>query len=173
MWKTIKDFPGYEISITGEIRNKRNGYVKKPSIGKRGYPVVSLQKDGKQYVRTIHILLARTYIPNPENKPEVNHKNGNKEDFSLDNLEWTTSKENSIHAVTTGLLPPTNEKEVIQYSDDMVELARYVSASAASRETGIKRCNICSVARGNTRAKRAGGFIWRYANGSINNSGQN
>lgn len=163
MWKNIKDFPLYEISTEGEIRNKITGYIKSPSVGKRGYPVVSLQKDGKQYIRTVHILLARTFIPNPLNKPEVNHINGDKTDFSLVNLEWVTSKENSQHAVKTGLLPITNEKEVIQYTEDMVEISRYISASEASRKTGIARGNICGVARGNTKAKTAGGFIWRYA----------
>lgn len=165
MWKTIEDFPQYEISIEGKVRNKQSKQLKKPSVSKRGYPVVSLQKDHKQYLKTVHILLARTFLPNPDDKPMINHIDGDKTNYSIDNLEWVTSQENTIHAVKTGLLLPTGEKEVIQFTQDMTEVARFVSASEASRQTGIKRCNICGVARGNVRAKTAGGFIWRYANG--------
>ena len=87
-WKTIEEFPKYKISSTGEIRhigsNKSRGVYK----GARGYPVVSFRKNGKSYLRTVHVLMARTFIPNPLNKPQVNHIDGNKLNYSLDNLEW-------------------------------------------------------------------------------------
>lgn len=103
MWKTIKEFPMYEISPNGLIRNKTNQRIKKPSIGSRGYPVVSLQREGKQYLRTVHILLARAFIDNPRNCEQVNHIYGNKLNYDLSNLEWCTRSENIIHSYENGL----------------------------------------------------------------------
>ena len=68
----IKEFYNYEIIKDGKIRNKTTLKEKKIIPGKRGYPVVSLRKDGKLYLRTIHVLLARQFIPNENNLPQVN-----------------------------------------------------------------------------------------------------
>lgn len=162
IWKTIEEFPNYEISMDCVIRNKKTGHIKKQSVGKRGYLVVSMCKDNKVYLRTVHILYARAFIPNPKGLPMVNHKNGNKINCTFDNLEWTTARDNVLHARLTGLHTSDGDKKVSQYSKDGNLIATYKSASEASRITGIKRCNICSVARGNTRQKSAGGYIWKY-----------
>ena len=69
----------------------------------KGYRRVVLMKNGKQINALVHRLIAQTFIPNPENKPEVNHKDGNKENNSVFNLEWCTHKENVHHAIETGL----------------------------------------------------------------------
>ena len=66
-----------------------------------------MYKDGKRTVKPIHILVAEAFVPNPENKPEVNHKNGNKHDNNASNLEWVTHKENCEHAWKTGLTKPS------------------------------------------------------------------
>ncbi len=73
----------------------------------RGYFSVSICKDGRRETLLIHRLIAQAFIPNPENKPEVNHINGIKGDFSIKNLEWCTKKENIQHAVNTGLKKPS------------------------------------------------------------------
>ena len=161
-WHTIPDFPNYEITETGKIRHKEKKKIRKASPSKRGYPVVSLRKDGKQYIRTIHILVARTFIPNPENKPEVNHKDGNKWNYRLNNLEWVTSRENKIHARKTGLHKSDGQKRVAQFDKNGTIICTFDSATLASKETGIGRSNITAVARGNTRLKTAGGYYWRY-----------
>lgn len=163
-WNTISEFPEYEISQNGLIRNKRTERVKIPYIGKRGYPVVSLQRDGKQYLRTVHILLARTFIPNPLNRMQVNHIDGNKTNYALSNLEWCTSKENMNHARLTGLHTSDGDKAVKQFTLKGDFVCRYKSISEASRCTGINRCAIGKVAKGVPRYRTAGGFVWRYDN---------
>lgn len=162
VWKTVEEFPDYEISSDCQIRNKKTGHIKKQSIGKRGYLVVSMYKEGKGYLRTVHIMYARTFIPNPLNLPMVNHKDGDKTHCTYDNLEWSTAKDNLNHARRIGLHTSDGDKSVSQYDKQGNFIAHYKSASEAGRVTGIKRCNICSVARGNTKHKSAGGYIWRY-----------
>lgn len=163
MWKTIEEFPMYEISPNGLIRNKVSLKVKKPSIGFRGYPVVSLQRNGKQYLRTVHILLARAYIENPRECEQINHIDGDKTNYDLSNLEWCTPRENNIHARHNGLHLSDGDKSVKQFTVDGEYVSQYKSISEASRHTGINRCAIGNVARGKPRYKTAGGFVWRYA----------
>lgn len=124
--ENFKDIPGYEglyqVSPDGQVRsldkfvnnkfgikNKLfKGRLMKPLIGKTGYYYVQLvDKNGIQKHRKNHRLVALTFIPNPENKPFVNHINGNKLDNRIENLEWCTASENNIHAVKLGLLKST------------------------------------------------------------------
>lgn len=165
-WVTIKEFPNYEINELAMVRNKKTNQIKANSVGKRGYWVISLRKDGKMYLRTIHTLLAKAFIPNPENKPQVNHIDGNKLNCSLDNLEWATNKENTNHARRMGLHKSDGDKTVVQIKDGII-VAEYKSASEASRRTGIGRGNICNVCNGRTNGKgghflTAGGYVWKW-----------
>ena len=117
IWYPIKDFEGlYEITMQGEVRSvdrkftyydpRWNTYTTRhtkskimnqyDSIG--GYKFISLRKDGKYYQCYVHRLVAQTFIPNPENKKEVNHKDGNKCNNAATNLEWVTPSENQIHS---------------------------------------------------------------------------
>lgn len=168
-WVTIEEFPNYQITKDGKIRNKSTQKIRKNSLGHLGYPVVSLRKNGKMYLRTIHILLARTFIPNPENKPEVNHIDGNKANYKLENLEWVTRKENDNHARRTGLHKSDGDKPVLQYTKDMNFIRRYKSASEAARVTGFSRSQISNVARGQKRCKTCHGYIWKYEKDVIQN----
>lgn len=161
IWVTIEEFPQYEISNTAKVRHKTKKKERKLSIGKRGYPVISFRKDGKQYLRTLHILFARAFIPNPENKLEVNHIDGDKCNCTLNNLEWVSSKENNNHARETGLHTSDGDKQIGQYKDGQL-IAVYKSASEASRITGFNRGNICSCARGNTKLKTTKEYEWKY-----------
>lgn len=103
IWKQIKDYEGlYEISEDGNIRNKK-GSLKIVSPNKRGYKRVTLCKNGKEKIISIHRLVAEAFIPNPENKPQVNHINGIRSDNNVENLEWCTQSENQLHAFSTGL----------------------------------------------------------------------
>lgn len=92
---TIDD---YEITKDGRIINKHNGRTVKPQMNGTGYCRVSI--GGK--LQFVHRLVATKYIPNPENLPQVNHKDGNKLNNSVDNLEWVSNRDNSLHALKNG-----------------------------------------------------------------------
>lgn len=89
---------------------KREGKVLDQSENTYGYPVVGLCKDSKIVTRPVHRLVAQAFIPNPEEKPEVNHKDGNKKNNLCTNLEWNTSEENRRHALETGLFNSKGSK---------------------------------------------------------------
>lgn len=103
MWKTIEDNSKYEISDFGLIRNRETKRILKPQSSEKGYLYVHLRKEGIRRVHLISRAVAQAFIPNPENKPEVNHKDGVKSNNSVANLEWSTRSENKLHAFDNGL----------------------------------------------------------------------
>lgn len=112
MWRMIPSYEGiYEISDTGLVKNLRNdsknrtypGKILKPGETICGYQFVILSVNGKVKNKLIHRLVAEVFIPNPNNLPEVNHKDGNKCNNSVENLEWCTHRDNLKHSVDTGL----------------------------------------------------------------------
>jgi len=97
MWKVIKEHPDYKITNSGEIRNRWTKEVKSVSIQSKGYPMVSL--DGKPYL--VHRLVATYFVPNPDNKPCVDHIDGNKLNCHSRNLRWVTYHENNSNPNTS------------------------------------------------------------------------
>lgn len=103
-WVKIKQNPNYSINEFGEVRNDLTGKIKTPFINKKnGYLTVDLWSDNKAKKYTIHRLLAETFIPNPENKPTVDHKDGNRSNNSLENLRWATYDEQNSRFETIGV----------------------------------------------------------------------
>lgn len=103
-WKEIKDFEGiYEVSNLGNVKRVKTQQILKLRKHSAGYFSVCLWKEGKDYYRFVHRLVASAFIENTDNKKEVNHKDGVKTKNTVDNLEWVTPKENQRHAVTIGL----------------------------------------------------------------------
>lgn len=96
MWKIIPFEENYEVSQNGEVRNKQTKHIKSLRKSESGYLRVTLYPSGKTY--SIHRLVALTWLENPNCLPSVNHKNGNKLDNTVINLEWCTPKENTRHA---------------------------------------------------------------------------
>jgi hypothetical protein len=106
MRKTIKDFPNYMITDKGKVYSKISNKYLKNCSDSMGYEIVTLYKYAKKKTRTIHRLVAEAFIENPLNKKEVNHKDGNKQNNNISNLEWVSRSENQKHAFNTGLQKP-------------------------------------------------------------------
>jgi hypothetical protein len=96
VWKVVEDYPSYEVSSAGRVR--RDGKFIKSVASTRGYLRVSLSKDGKPKGFFVHRLVAKAFIKNPENKPQVNHIDGDPGNNFISNLEWVTAQENERHA---------------------------------------------------------------------------
>jgi uncharacterized protein YaiE (UPF0345 family) len=103
IWKDIEGFETlYEVSNYGNIKNKTTNKIRKLGVHSMGYWHVDLWIKGKQFNKHVHRLVANAFIPNPDNKPFVNHKDGNKQNNFVDNLEWCTPLENMKHARKNG-----------------------------------------------------------------------
>lgn len=120
----IDEFPGYCITSDGRVlsRPKNHARWKKrrwkiQGVQNCGYKIVFLRKKNKEKTRTVHRLVAKAFILNPENKPQVNHIDGNKENNNVENLEWCTRSENIKHAFDIGLMIPST-KHLDKYRND-------------------------------------------------------
>jgi hypothetical protein len=110
VWKPIEEYPNYEVSSHGRVRSF-GSHIKKTHINGGGYYVVIFQRSKKLRV---HILVAKTFIDNPNNHPIINHIDGNKLNNHVSNLEWTTYSENTLHAHKTGLIDIQRKVKEIQ-----------------------------------------------------------
>lgn len=133
IWKTIRDFPSYEVSNKGRIRNKKTGRIRKPSNDR--YLSVDLYRDGDFKRKNIHRLVAEAFIPRIDGKDQINHIDGDKHNNDVSNLEWCTSTENNRHAVNTGInhpgeyqKRPIRVKETGEIFDGVVECANAIGA---------------------------------------------
>jgi hypothetical protein len=97
IWKELDDFKGFYVSNLGRIKNDKK--ILKTGTNPRGYEIAVMWINGKLVGRGLHTLIARAFIPNPENKPQVNHIDGNKMNNMLYNLEWVTESENVLHSI--------------------------------------------------------------------------
>ena len=179
-WKDIKGFEGYyQISNFGNVRsldryviNNKNGgerfingklmkltKVKGREESDTKYLVVNLRSYGSNKVSLVHRLVAEAFIPNPNNMPEINHKDGNKENNFVDNLEWCTYSENNQHAIDTKLRKPRGIP-VLQYDINGILVNEYKSATDAARMTKFGRGSICHCLTG--RRESYMGFVWKY-----------
>lgn len=97
IWKPIEGFPKYRVSNYGRLKNTK-GQILHPYTNHKGYLKIGLiGNDGKDHKKRVHRLVAEAFIPNTNNYPEVNHKNLNKRDNEVTNLEWVTGEENRKH----------------------------------------------------------------------------
>lgn len=101
-YKIINNFDDYEISNLRNVRNVKTGRILKQSTDKRGYNKIGLWKNTKQTTLYLHRLLADAFILNPNNKPLIDHINGNKTDNSIENLRWCTVSENMHNRTING-----------------------------------------------------------------------
>ena len=114
----------YAVSSDGKVINLKTGYIMKPFINHKGYHVVHLSHNKKSYTIPIHRLVALEFIPNPDNKPQVNHIDGVKSNNSVQNLEWCTCKENIHHAEEHNLRHYNHgsKHHMSKYTDEQIHL---------------------------------------------------
>lgn len=162
------DVPGYDgfykVSSDGKVISA-NG-EKSTEVAKNGYIRVSLWRHGKGKHFLVHRLVANAFIPNPDNLEMVNHKDGNKLNNDVSNLEWCDASHNMRHAYINKLINPKTTK-VIQYTKDNKKIREWNSISEASEYLGINHANIVTVCSQKTNRKLCGGYKWRYADGNV------
>lgn len=177
-WRDIKDFEGlYQVSNYGRVKSyKRNGnfstLIRKPRINKQGYLYLNLHKNNTYKTCKIHRLVCETFIDCIEHKSWVNHKDGNKLNNMVDNLEWCTPSENATHAYNNNLRKVWNKgkkyadtklnKKVNQYDLKGNFIKCWDCIKEASDYYGVCSSSIIRVCQGTK--KRCKGFVWRYCN---------
>ena len=171
MWKPVKNFENhYEVSSFGKIRSldrevvsssnkkiKLKGRLIHGTLLKNGYFCVALNSKTRKY---IHQIVAEAFLPNEQYKKTVNHKDGNKTNNCLDNLEWNTFKQNNDHARETGLNNQHGEKcNLSKYSDQFIEAVRNVHQKYSpnyeelGRMFGLTGCHARQIVLKLTRSK--------------------
>lgn len=163
IWKKIKNFENYKISNTGEVYSIKTKKILKQCVNKYGYIEYCLKSEKKQKRQKAHRLVAQAFIPNPNNYSQVNHKDENKLNNCVENLEWCTPVYNSNYG-TRGKriaqkLSITLKKKVAQIEENKI-IKIWDSALDAEKETKIFRSNICKCCK--NERKTAGGFKWQY-----------
>ena len=148
----IEDFPGYFLLENGSIHN-RKGMTLKPMDNARGYLQVGLYNKGKRHMKYVHRLVATHFLPNTENKPCINHKNGNKKDNRATNLEWCTYSENNKHTYETGLASNKgNNNPRAKFTDEQIAEIRKLQGrhEDIAKDFGVHQTTISKIKRGAT-----------------------
>lgn len=155
----FKDIPGFEghyaATSCGRIWSHKSQKFLKPTSNGAGYLVVNLSKEGKIYRFYVHRLVGLTYLPNPDNLPQINHKDENKQNNNINNIEWCDCQYNINYGEHNKKSSESRKQPVY-----CVELDRvFDSAKQAGEELGISRANISSCLAG--RRLSVGGYHWQ------------
>ncbi|MFV0241462.1 MAG: NUMOD4 motif-containing HNH endonuclease [Lacrimispora sphenoides] len=177
IWKDVPGYEGfYQASNFGRLRSldrvsangkKLTGKLLEKNQERSGYIVDILCKNKQKKTTRLHRIIALTFLENLENKPEVNHLNGDKTDNRVSNLEWATHRENTDHAWKNGLIkqpPNTPLRPVIQSYEGEI-IACYRSIDTAALITGISAEDICKCCK--RKRKNAGSYSWKYGEESV------
>ena len=162
IWKDIDGYEGlYQVSNLGNVKSLNYLHTGKEMILSTGfnknYLFVILYKDKKHKIYKVHRLVAETFIPNPNGYPCINHKDGNKLNNCVDNLEWCSYSYNNTYNDIRKKAAKKLSKPIFCIELDKV----FSSIQEAERQTGINDGNICSCLKG--KLKSAGGYHWKYA----------
>ena len=161
VWKDIEGYEGlYQVSTLGRVKNSRSGRILKGGKHKAGYHQVILCKNGKVKYYLVHRLVAQAFIPNPQNKPQVNHIDEDKENNYVENLEWVTIKEN-LNYGTRNLRASKAVAKTQSIPIICIETGiEYPSTKECAKQMNLNGCNITQVLKGNY--KTTGGYTFKY-----------
>lgn len=156
IWREIKGYDGkYKINKNGIIKSKNK--ILKPSKDNKGYLYVILYKNGYGKHKSIHRLVAETFIPNSNKLKEVNHIDGNSINNNISNLEWITHSNNIRHAVN---VLNKIKKPIMQYDLKFNFVKEWDSIKQVEEKLKIDHSNISKCCKG--KRKQCGGYIWKY-----------
>lgn len=168
--KEIPEFPRYMASTEGKIisyTNPNKPKLLQPSLDGSGYPVVALMKDGKRLTRKVARLVAITWIPNPDNKPQVDHISTVKTDSRACNLRWCTPSENALNQITHERLTKRLQQMAVErsytvftYTKDYEQVSAFTSTAEAARQLSYSQGNLSSCCQGSLPTYK--GLIWSY-----------
>lgn len=164
IWKTIEGYPDYMISNMGRVKSINYRHTGKEKIMKYdfscGYPFVNLFQDKKRKKYYIHRLVASAFLPNPDNLPQVNHKDEDKTNNNVNNLEWCSPKYNMNYGTHNERVAKANSIPILQFSKTGEFIKKWNGVREVERELGIKHNNISSCCKG--QRKTAYGYKWHY-----------
>lgn len=161
IWKDIKEYEGlYQVSNLGRVKRVTTGRILKGRKNKAGYLLVGLCKSSVSSTKTLHRLVAQAFIPNPENKPEVNHIDENKTNNMVFNLEWMTTKENINHGTRNERASKTKNIPIIAINLKTGESTDFCSGKECARQLGLHHSHITDVIKGKRR--QTGGYTFKY-----------
>ena len=181
IWRDIKDFQNYQVSSQGRVRSvdhetearirggvvriHRKGMVLRPAEGHGGYLMITLCKEGKRYDKVIHRLVAESFLDNPENLPQVNHKDEDKHNNCAENLEWCSAEYNTNYGTRNERMAkaqtnhPKKSKPVGQFSLDGKLIKVWPSTNEAGRN-GFDGSCVSACCRGEQKTHKT--YTWRY-----------
>ena len=163
VWKPVYGFERlYEVSNKGNVKSLYR-YKKRlvPFKQKNGYLSITIYKDGKEYFKLVHRLVALSFIPNPSNKKQVNHIDENKTNNCVDNLEWMTPKENMNYGTARERTNKSQGQSVIQMDQFGNIIGHFDTENEAAILSGANRYKISAVINGHRNL--AGGYKWMKA----------
>lgn len=176
----ITDYPMYEVNEDGTVFSKFSNKVLKTNVSGSGYHTVELFNNEGSKRFLVHRLVAMAFLPNPDLLPQVNHKDEDKSNNDVKNLEWCTAEYNMHYGVMGKIRHTLIDYSKPSYKENAIKngkkaskavkqflngrlVAEYESGKEASRETGVNHSHILETCRG--KRKSAGGFTWQYKGG--------
>ena len=163
IWEDIEGYKGLcQISNKGRVKSLKYGKerIRTPVINNSGCLNIILYKNTEAQHRLVHRLVAEAFIPNLENKPQINHKDENKLNNCVENLEWIRHIDNCNYGSRNERVADSLSKPILQYSKSGDFIREWKSASEVKRVLGIDNSHIIHCCKG--KRKSSGGFVWRY-----------
>lgn len=170
IWKDVEGYEGfYQVSNMGRVRSIERrlndgriygGRILEQKQVRNGYMQVHVSKDNKGKYLSVHRLVARAFVPGFVEGADVNHKDEDKTNNRVDNLEWCSHSYNSQYGHRNDTMVEQRSLEVVMMSEDGSTIREFPSLREAARASGVSAAHICQVCKG--ERKKAGGYRWKY-----------